>query len=216
MLSKTAVAFATVFLAIATTAAAGVFEIEVPADLKREDLLDPTPAVKARLEALMREKIAKHPAEANCAPVAFTKNGELIYPEVVREAMDDWSDNRLTFIPADTAENRFLWPEFEGSWEAAAPFGRGGPLAVASAEPLSCSPNPVRCAATITFKVEAPCRVNLAIYDISGRRVATLAEGPYAAGEHSASWQADVPAGVYIYRLRAGDDVAVKKLVVAR
>jgi hypothetical protein len=99
---------------------------------------------------------------------------------------------------------------------AAAGFERGGPLAAASAEPLSCRPNPVSYAATITFKVEAPCRVNLAIYDISGRRVATLADGPYAAGEHSASWQADVPAGVYVYRLRAGDDVAVKKLVVAR
>jgi hypothetical protein len=119
MLSKKVLAFATVFFATATTAAAGVFEIEVPADLTREDVLNPTAAVKARLEALMREEVAKHPAEANCAPVGFTKDGELIYPEVGREAMDDWSDNGLTFIPAPTGENRFLWPEFEGSWEAA-------------------------------------------------------------------------------------------------
>ena len=37
-------AFATAFLATATTAAAGVFEIEVPADLAREDVLNPTAA----------------------------------------------------------------------------------------------------------------------------------------------------------------------------
>ena len=119
MLSKRGVAFTAAFLATATTAAAGVFEIEVPADLAREDVLNLTPALTARLEALMREEIAKHPAEANCGPVGFTKDGELIYPEVEREAMDDWADNRLTFLPADTAENRFLWPGNEGSWEAA-------------------------------------------------------------------------------------------------
>jgi hypothetical protein len=119
MLSKMVVAFATVFLAIAATAAAGVFEIEVPADLAREDVLNPKPAVKARLGALYREELAKHPAEANCAPSAFTKDGEIICADVAREAMDDWSDNRLTFVPAETAENRFLWPGNEGSWEAA-------------------------------------------------------------------------------------------------
>jgi len=119
MLSKRGVAFTAAFLATATTAAAGVFEIEVPADLAREDVLNPTPAVKARLEALFREELAKHPAEANCAASAFTKDGEIIYADVAREAMDDWSDNRLTFLPAPTGENRFLWPEFEGSWDAA-------------------------------------------------------------------------------------------------
>ena len=119
MLSKRGVAFTAAFLATATTAAAGVFEIEVPADLAREDVLNPTPAVKARLEALFRDELAEHPAEANCAPSAFTKDGEIIYAYVEREAMDDWADNQLTFIPADTAENRFLWPGNEGSWDAA-------------------------------------------------------------------------------------------------
>jgi hypothetical protein len=117
MLSKKGLALATAFFATATTAAAGVFEIEVPADLAREDVLNPTPAVKARLEVLLRDELAKHPAEANCAPSAFTKDGEIIYADVAREGMDDWSDNRLTFVPADTAENRFLW--YPGSWDAA-------------------------------------------------------------------------------------------------
>jgi len=40
--------------------------------------------------------------------------------------------------------------------------------------------------------------------------------GFHAAGEHAAYWRADVPTGVYIYRLRAGDKVAVKKVVVAK
>jgi hypothetical protein len=100
---------------------------------------------------------------------------------------------------------------------AAAPLERRGPLAAAaSASPLACSPNPVTAAATISFKLEAASRVHLAVYDLSGRRVATLAEGPYAAGNHAAYWRADVPTGVYIYRLQFGDRVAVKKVVVAK
>ncbi len=49
--------------------------------------------------------------------MALTKNGELVYPAVERDVTDDWSDNRLTFVPADTAENRFLW--YPGSWATA-------------------------------------------------------------------------------------------------
>lgn len=89
-------------------------------------------------------------------------------------------------------------------------------MAAAPASLLACKPNPVTGAASITFTLEAPCAVNLAVYDLSGRRVATLADGSYAPGEHAAYWQADVPTGVYIYRLQAGDKVAVKKVVVAK
>jgi hypothetical protein len=108
-----------------------------------------------------------------------------------------------------------------GDWlstgAAAAPLERRGPLAAATpAASLACSPNPVTATATISFKLETPSRVYLAVYDLSGRRVATLAEGPYGAGNHAAYWQANVPTGVYIYRLQAGDRVAVKKVVVAK
>ena len=108
-----------------------------------------------------------------------------------------------------------------GDWlspgAAAAPFERRGPLAAAaSASPLACSPNPVTATATISFQLETPSRVYLAVYDLSGRRVATLAEGSYGAGDHAAYWRADVPTGIYIYRLQAGDKIAVKKVVVAK
>jgi hypothetical protein len=80
---------------------------------------------------------------------------------------------------------------------------------------ISYGPNPVTASARITFKLEAPGAVRLAVYDLAGRRVATLAEGHYAAGEHAVSWRADVPTGIYIYRLEAAGKVAVRKLVVA-
>jgi hypothetical protein len=91
------------------------------------------------------------------------------------------------------------------------------PLApAAAAAPLSCGPNPVASTARITFTLDVSCAVRLAVYDLAGRRVATLAEGRYDAGEYAVTWQADVPTGVYIYRLEAGDKVATRKLVVAK
>jgi hypothetical protein len=86
----------------------------------------------------------------------------------------------------------------------------------AASSPLSCGPNPITSSARITFTLEAPGAVRLAVYDLAGRRVATLAEGRYDAGEHAVTWRADVPTGVYIYRLEAGAKVATRKLVVAK
>jgi len=88
--------------------------------------------------------------------------------------------------------------------------------AAAPATPLACKPTPVTATATISVNLEKPSRVSLAVSDLSGRRVATLAEGVYAGGEHAAYWHANVPTGVYIYRLQAGNRVAVKKVVVAK
>jgi hypothetical protein len=97
------------------------------------------------------------------------------------------------------------------------PFEQPGPLvAAAPAKSLTCAPNPVTANATISFELEAPCVVRLAVYDLAGRRVATLAEGHLPAGKHAAYWQADVPTGVYIYRLEASGRVATRKVVVAR
>jgi endonuclease/exonuclease/phosphatase family metal-dependent hydrolase len=64
-------------------------------------------------------------------------------------------------------------------------------------------PNPLTAGATFAFDLPAPARVDLAIYDLSGRRVATLASGELVAGRHVEFWNARdtrggrVPAGIY-------------------
>jgi flagellar hook assembly protein FlgD len=64
-------------------------------------------------------------------------------------------------------------------------------------------PNPLTSGATFGFDLPAASRVDLAIYDLSGRRVATLASGETAAGRHVEFWNARddrggrVPAGIY-------------------
>jgi hypothetical protein len=83
-------------------------------------------------------------------------------------------------------------------------------------------PNPARTSTTIKFALPEATTAELEVYDLSGRRVATLYSGAADAGEREVVWNlaaADgttVPPGVYIYRLRANNDVAARRLVVAR
>lgn len=78
-------------------------------------------------------------------------------------------------------------------------------------------PNPVAGSASIAYELPHAATVTLEVYDALGRRVATLAEGAKAAGRHAARWDAaGLPAGLYLYRLRAGDYTQTRKAVVAR
>jgi len=83
----------------------------------------------------------------------------------------------------------------------------------------ACRPNPVRERAVITFALPRAADCRLEVYDLAGRRLATLAQGRFGEGAHDVTWTpaaASVPAGVYVYTLRADGFAAAKRLVVAR
>lgn len=93
--------------------------------------------------------------------------------------------------------------------------GRGLPTAYALNRPW---PNPARDSATVTYSLPEGHRGNaeVALYDLSGRKVATLASGAAAPGEYKV--QVDVAGfapGVYLCRLNAGAFSAATKVVVA-
>ena len=83
-------------------------------------------------------------------------------------------------------------------------------------------PNPARDGTVIKFALPAQAEVELAVYDLSGRRVATVAKDVRGAGVYEERYSLTddggkpLPAGVYLYRLTAGSDVATKKMVIAR
>jgi hypothetical protein len=104
-----------------------------------------------------------------------------------------------------------------GPVRAQLPAGTKGAFALAQSYP-----NPARDSATITFSLAEAGEAELAVYDLSGRRVATLASGASGAGERDVVWNltddggAAVPPGVYIYRLQGPGGTAARRLVVAR
>lgn len=87
---------------------------------------------------------------------------------------------------------------------------------------LPSAPHPVRTHATLRYQVPEPTRVTLALYDLLGRRVATLVDDrAVEAGMHAQTWTPSagtqaVSSGTYLLRLRAGDVTRTRRLVVVR
>jgi hypothetical protein len=79
---------------------------------------------------------------------------------------------------------------------------------------LTLYPSPVREAATLVFTLPAPQRVALAVYDLLGRPVATVADAFLPAGPHTFPLDARPwPPGVYLVRLTAGAYMQSRPLV---
>jgi hypothetical protein len=63
-------------------------------------------------------------------------------------------------------------------------------------------PNPFNPSTDIAFSLPAPSHVSLVVFDLLGRRIASLADGPMNEGIHHVRWDPDTaPGGVYFCRL---------------
>lgn len=77
---------------------------------------------------------------------------------------------------------------------------------------FSAYPNPGRMV-NLAFTLQRSTHIELAVYDLLGRKVVTIAKGTYEAGNYRKEWNRTdaagkkVGSGVYFYRLRAGNDV---------
>lgn len=85
-------------------------------------------------------------------------------------------------------------------------------------------PNPFNPSTTIEFTIPPMGtseknlqHVTLEIFDILGRKVRTLINEPLAAGNYRKEFNAsDLTSGVYLYRLRAGNFIRTKKMVLIK
>jgi len=84
-------------------------------------------------------------------------------------------------------------------------------------------PNPFNAQTSITFSLSASADIGLNIYDISGRRIASLYDGLASAGTHSTIWDGkngagnSVSSGIYFYSLCInGRDNTAKKMLLLK
>ncbi len=78
-------------------------------------------------------------------------------------------------------------------------------------------PNPARTTTKIEYVVPEVSQVRLEVYDLLGRRVATLVDEEKSAGAHAYDLDASrLSSGVYFYRLRAGGAIESRKMVVVQ
>jgi hypothetical protein len=83
-------------------------------------------------------------------------------------------------------------------------------------------PNPFNPQTRISFALPVAARVDLAVYDLLGRRVRTLVAGEFPFGIHHADWDGrddagrGVASGTYLYRMQAGAFGATGKMLLVR
>ncbi len=78
-------------------------------------------------------------------------------------------------------------------------------------------PNPFNPSTTIRYDLPKQSSVSLKIYNVLGEEVAALVNSEQMAGRYKVTWNADrFASGIYIYRVQAGDFVAVKKMILVK
>ncbi len=80
---------------------------------------------------------------------------------------------------------------------------------------LSVYPNPVEDVATIAFELTDSKKVELDIYDVVGRKVIGLANSNLPAGEQKFTFnKEDLSSGIYMVRLKVGNSIVTRKVVI--
>jgi len=99
------------------------------------------------------------------------------------------------------------------------PEGEGAPRVITLS---TVRPNPFGDHAVLQYGLPVSAHVRLSVYDLQGRRVATVVDEVQPAGWRSTVWDGrdlvihPVASGMYFARLEVGGAVQVRKIVVAR
>jgi enterochelin esterase family protein len=78
-------------------------------------------------------------------------------------------------------------------------------------------PNPFNATATISFSLSEPRHVQLQVFDVQGRLVATLVDSPMTAGAHEVEFDGrELSSGTYFCRLTNGPDILTHKMMLLK
>ena len=83
-------------------------------------------------------------------------------------------------------------------------------------------PNPFNPSTRIEFSIEEPGSVDLAVYDLAGRKVATLEQGTFAAGNYHVNWNGTTDSGLpaatgqYSYVLKTANGMVARSMVLLK
>ena len=78
-------------------------------------------------------------------------------------------------------------------------------------------PNPFNPSTTIEFALPTPGFVTLSLFNILGEKVATLVSENLVSGSYKYHWDAKgLTSGVYLYKLEAGNNILVRKMILIR
>ncbi len=134
---------------------------------------------------------------------------------------------QLRFIASDTVNGSLVEAGVDdvrilGNDDSAVDTPVIGAAAPRALELGNAQPNPFDSATSITFALPEAGHVDLAVYNVSGQRVATLVDAARDAGRYDATWNGRdenggrVSTGVYFYRLTVNGESLTKKMTALK
>lgn len=149
-------------------------------------------------------------------------NDETTTGNVVRTATIAIPDSKLT-MEMGVADYYTMLNYMDIEAHVASGVGDDVPAAGAGHRLHDAVPNPFNPATRLSFTLARADQATLRVYDLAGRLVRTLlADAPLDAGRHDVTWDGTddrgrtVAAGVYLYRLQAGDFSATKAMALVK
>lgn len=151
--------------------------------------------------------------------------------QIVADMCNKWVPNNATGLKAKWhMDSTYIdsVSSFNGTPVGNVTFDTATPCIPTSIKPASNSvpreyllsqnfPNPFNPSTTIEFSIPKDGYVEIIIYDITGREVATLISDPYKAGAYMVEFNASkLASGVYFYTLSSGDFKDTKKMVLIK
>ncbi|MDH4070251.1 MAG: malectin domain-containing carbohydrate-binding protein, partial [Ignavibacteria bacterium] len=155
----------------------------------------------------------------------FKATSELVSATVVDSQLN------ISLLPSNGKSILVCAIEIQFMGQQSAEFGRNGLVASAVTTTTELPsefmlhqnyPNPFNPSTTIRYDVTKAGSVHLSIYDMLGRHVATILDQTSPAGRHTAVWNGTdhsgrpVSSGVYFYRLRTPEGVAMRRMILAK
>jgi hypothetical protein len=152
----------------------------------------------------------------------YLENGEFhSFPALSKTASNaiTFSDDGRIVLNAfdrDRFEQYGLYQYFPKTSVVSAP-SRPSPMITAEVVP-----NPFNLSTVIRFTIPSAERTRVEVFNITGQRVAVLADGIFPAGENHVTWNARSDAGspmstgVYLYRIESGRNVRTGKLLLLK
>ncbi|MBI3193810.1 MAG: T9SS type A sorting domain-containing protein [Ignavibacteriae bacterium] len=78
-------------------------------------------------------------------------------------------------------------------------------------------PNPFNPSTVISYQLKVKSVVSLNVFNVLGRKIATLVNEEKARGEYKVEWDATgFPSGLYLYKFQTGSIVEVRKMVLSK
>ncbi|MBK7632282.1 MAG: T9SS type A sorting domain-containing protein [Ignavibacteriales bacterium] len=78
-------------------------------------------------------------------------------------------------------------------------------------------PNPFNGNSIIKYSIPKSSQVQIKVFDVLGNEIETIVNEEKPIGTYELNWNAaNLPSGVYFYRLRAGDYVQTRKMILLK